>query len=376
MMTVVVLILVLSFLVIIHELGHLFAALWAKIKVEEFGIGYPPAARKLFTWKKIVFSLNWIPFGGFVRMAGEEANPDDTLAQKTGEFYQASIFRRLVVVLAGATVNFIFGIIAFTITFSNIGIPTQLHDARIGFVAENSPAEKSGLQVGYSLVGFKAADGTEVQTQTSAEVISFVTAQRGQTITAILQGPCDGKDCQNQITEKSVYVRTQAETPAGQGSLGVAFQDTILQFYPWWEMPVRSSYYGVTQALALGGEILKALGGLVKNLVTTGAVPSELAGPVGIVHQAQSVGLVQEGFLAILSFAGMLSINLAVMNVLPIPPLDGGKALFTVLEIVVKRKRLHKFEYWLNYGGYIFLMALIVLVTFRDVFRIFTRIIE
>lgn len=371
MMTVVVLILVLSFLVIIHELGHLFAALWAKIKVEEFGIGYPPAARKLFTWKNIVFSLNWIPFGGFVRMAGEESNPEDTLTQKTGEFYQANILRRLVVVLAGATVNFIFGIIAFTITFSNIGIPTQLNDARIGFVAEDSPAEKGGLQEGYSLVGFKAADGKEVKTQTSAEVISFVTSQRGKTVTAKLQGPCTGRECENLITEKSVYVRTEAETPAGQGSLGIAFQDTVLQFYPWYEMPVRSSYYGVTQALALGGEILKALGGLVKNLVSTGAVPSELAGPVGIVHQAQSAGLVQEGFLAILSFAGMLSINLAVMNVLPIPPLDGGKALFTLLEAIVTRKRLHIFEYWLNYGGYIFLMALIVLVTFRDVFRIF-----
>lgn len=371
MMTVVVLILVLSFLVIIHELGHLFAALWAKIKVEEFGIGYPPTARKLFTWKKIVFSLNWIPFGGFVRMAGEESNPTENLTQKSGEFYNASIFRRLVVVLAGATVNFLFGIVAFTITFSYIGIPTPIEEARIGFVAENSPAAQGGLQIDYTLSGFKTNDGSVTETKNSSEVISFVSAHRGQTVTALLKGPCTSLHCDASTTEKSVYVRTVEETPTGQGSLGIAFQDSVLEFYPWWQMPFRSSYYGVTQALSLGGEILKALGGLVKNVVTTGSVPSELAGPVGIVHQAQSVGLVQEGFLAVLSFAGMLSINLAVMNVLPIPPLDGGKALFTLLESIVTRKRLHVAEYWLNYGGYIFLMALIVLVTFRDVFRIF-----
>ncbi len=369
-MTVFILILVLSFLVIIHELGHLFAALWARIKVEEFGLGYPPAARTLFIWKHIVFSLNWIPFGGFVRMSGEETHAEGTLAQKKGEFYHAGVVPRLVVVLAGATINFIFGIVAFTIVFSSWGIPTRIQDARIGAVTENSPAAKSGLAVGESVTGFSTKEGQFVATGSREEVISFVKAHRGQTIQVILKGPCDRVVCDTPEQRKDVYIRTEAETPEKEGALGIIFQEAVFEFYPWWQMPFRSSYYGVTQAFAMGREILYALGGLVKGLVAHGDVPSELAGPVGIVHQAQSAKLVQEGFLAVLSFAGMLSINLAVMNVLPIPPLDGGKAFFTLLELVVSRKRLHKIEYWLNYSGYIFLMALIVVITLRDVIRI------
>lgn len=369
-MTVLILILVLSFLVIIHELGHLFAALWARIKVEEFGLGYPPVARTLFTWKQIVFSLNWIPFGGFVRMSGEEAHAEGTLAQKKGEFYHATVWQRLVVVLAGATVNFLFGVLAFTITFSSIGIPTPIQDARIGAVAENSPAAKSGLSEKQSVVGFVGKDGTFVATVNRTDVVTFVKAHRGETVTAVLKGPCERVACDGAEQRTQVYIRTEAETPEKEGALGIIFQEAVLEFYPWWEMPLRSSYYGVTQALLMGREIIAALGGLVTGLVTRGDVPSELAGPVGIVHQAQSMGLVQEGFLAVLSFAGMLSINLAVMNVLPIPPLDGGKAFFTLLELVFSRKRLHLAEYWLNYSGYVFLMALIVLVTLRDVFRI------
>ncbi len=370
MITTLVLILVLSFLVIIHELGHLCAALWAKIKVEEFGIGYPPTAKKLFTWRNIPFTLNWIPFGGFVRMSGEESEAPATLAQKSGEFYHASIFRRLVVVLAGASVNFIFGITAFAITFSYIGIPVQLPDARIGFVSEGSPAAQSGISADYSLLGFADAEGKFFATNNASEVVRFVSAHRGSTVTTRLMGPCTEVQCHGTESEKKVYLRTVEETPAGQGALGISFQDSVYTFYPWWEMPLRSSYFGVTQALLMGSQIISALGNLVHTIFTSGSVPAELAGPVGIVHQAQSSGLVQEGFLSVLVFSGMLSINLAVMNVLPIPPLDGGKAVFTLLELVLTRKQLHIFEYWLNYSGYIFLMLLIVAVTFRDVLRI------
>lgn len=369
-MTIVALILLLSVLVIIHELGHLFAAFWAKIKVEEFGLGYPPKAKTFFTWKGVPFTLNWVPFGGFVRMAGEEPPADGQAKQQKGMFYTAPVYKRLVVILAGASVNFIFGILAFTLTFSFIGIPSQISDARVGYVVPDSPAAKSGLTTDVNIISFES-EGTVTTVQTPSDVISYVTNNRGKTVTVNTTGKCTGVSCQESVQQFTTYIRTEAETPAGEGALGIAFQDYVLQFHPWYEMPFRASVYGINQSLVLSKEILMALRSLGVNLFTKGEVPTELSGPVGIVHQAQTIGLLDQGWLAVVSFAGMLSINLAIMNVLPIPPLDGGKAVFTALEPIVSRKHLHKLEYWVNYGGYVFLIGLIVVVTIRDVARIF-----
>src|SRR5258708_6019281 len=121
-------ILMLSLLVIIHELGHFLTARFFKIKIEEFGIGYPPRARTLFTWKGIPFTLNWIPVGGFVKMEGEDGSAnEDNIQHKTknsfGPFYTKPKWQRLIVILAGATVNFLFGVLAFSVIYSYVGIP-------------------------------------------------------------------------------------------------------------------------------------------------------------------------------------------------------------------------------------------------------------
>ena len=371
-MTVLLLILVLSFLVIIHELGHLFAALWSKVKVEEFGLGYPPKAHTLFTWRGIPFTLNWIPFGGFVRMAGEE--PGTTHSKEKGQFTAASLPKRLLIILAGASVNFLYGIIVFTIIFSILGVPLPLEkQARIGYVAAESQAEKAGVPKNVSVLSLQTESEDAVAVQSSAEVISYVKSHLGKTVTITTTGECTGVSCQEMAQTFTAYLRTPEETPAGQGALGIAFDEYTLQFYPWWQMPFKSAYYGTAQALSLGKQILVALQSLGGSLFSSGSIPEELAGPIGIVDQAQSTGLVKEGFMEMFAFSAMLSINLAIMNVLPIPPLDGGRAVFLLLEPVMKKKHLEKLEYWTNYSGYIFLLVLIVVVTARDVWRIFAR---
>lgn len=366
-------VLILSFLVIIHELGHFFAAKKAGIVVKEFGVGYPPLALKLFTWQGTDFTLNWVPFGGFVKMDGEEADPEDRNKQtKKGEFYAASVPNRLLVVLSGAGVNFIFGIVAFAIIFSYIGIPQEVQDARIGYVAPNSPVAQAGVQPDTTIIGFRTDLNSEITaTTTSQDVITFVQANRGKHLILVTTGQCNGNQCDLSVHEYPVYIRTEAETPANEGSLGVAFQPVIFVHYPWWEMPVRGTVYGLEESLNLGKEIFKALSKLGTDLVFHGQVSSELAGPVGIVHQAHDSGILNQGFLMVLSFAAMLSINLAIMNVLPIPPLDGGKALFTVLEVLLARKYLYKAEYWTSYAGYFLLMLLIIFITIRDVIKLF-----
>lgn len=379
MLSILIFILVLSFLVIIHELGHFIVARLMKIKVEEFGLGYPPLALKLFRKWGSDFTLNWIPFGGFVRMEGEDASDNVTLAKKVtakelqqdGPFYEKSVGARLAVILAGATVNFVFGILAFSTVFSLIGIPRQPSKAVIAEVKPDSPAAAVGLQPQMAIIGIVSDEG-RAEIKTYQDVVNQVKAHQGEVVTLQLQGPCQQDTCPENFLEQEVRLRTEAETPAGGGALGVSFDNEYLTFYPWYEMPFRGAWFGIQQAVLLGWAILQALGGMVSDLVTKGIVPAEVAGPVGIVHQASASGVLTQGILSVILFAGMLSINLAIMNVLPIPALDGGRAVFILLEVVLGKKRIQKIEGYANYGGYALLLGLIILVTARDIFKIIT----
>jgi regulator of sigma E protease len=371
-------ILILSFLVLIHELGHYLAARWAKIKIHEFGLGYPPKAITLFKHNGTPFTLNWIPFGGFVRMEGEDGVPDETVTEPTqttkkekeAPFYTRSSFERLVVILAGVAVNFVFGIIAFTIVYAVQGIPTLINEARIGAVAENSPAAEAGIPVNVNVIAIK--DGVDtIPVSTNEEVIEAVSVRAGKEITLVTTGTCSGTTCQESATEFTTYVRTAEEIPEGEGAIGIAFTDQVFLFYPWYEQLFRGIVVGVQQAVLFGVFILLSLFDLVKNMVQFGQVPGDVAGPVGIVHQAQTQGLFQQGWIMILNFTGLLSVNLAIMNLLPIPALDGGRALFILLEKVIGKHRVQKVEGYANYGGFMLLIGLIVLITARDIWRLF-----
>lgn len=384
-MSIIIFALILSFLVVIHELGHFIAAKWAKIKVSEFGIGYPPKAIRVFRKWGTDFTINWIPFGGFVRMQGEDGEGGEVAKNEesdkkhvkkskhlSGQFYQASPFKKLVVILAGATVNFVFGVFAFTIVFSSMGIPEPMPDARIAYVAPNSPAEAANLPINVNIIAIRIAD-EQYNISSSQEAIDVIYNNRGKNVHVVTTGTCEGFTCQEAAFEHNVYLRTQEETPENEGSIGISFDPVIFIKYPAFEMPFRSMIYGVQQAFSLGIQIIQAFSGLVTNMLTKGQLPSDIAGPVGIVHQAETSGLFDEGGMRILSFAGLLSINLAVMNILPLPPLDGGRALFIILEVVFHRKRTQKVEYLVNYGGYIFLLGLIILITVKDVMKLFGR---
>ncbi|NCN03752.1 MAG: hypothetical protein GW942_01600 [Candidatus Pacebacteria bacterium] len=372
---IIIFILVLSFLVIIHELGHLFAAKWAKIKVEEFGIGYPPRAFKLFKWGKVLFSLNWIPVGGFVKMIGEDGPDSDDKGRDYEDglapFYKRSAKKRLVVILAGVVVNLIFGIIAFSIIFGFKGIPTQIDGARIGYISPGSPAQEVGIKDNTQLKSISFGEET-IDITSIDQAVELLGTQKGNEITLTNSLPCSEASCPEQTEKFIVQLRTDNETPAGEGSLGIGFSDFYYKFYPWYEMPFRSIWYGIQQALFMVLMIVIALFEMFQQIFG-GSVPKDVAGPVGIIDQAASSGLFTEGPLTILNFSAMISINLAVMNLLPIPALDGGRALFIILEKFLGKKRINKIEGYANYGGMILLLGLIVLITGADIFRIITR---
>lgn len=382
-----VVIAIISFLVILHELGHYLAAKKANVIVEEFGLGYPPKLLTLFKVGETEFTLNLIPFGGFVRLVGEsgpESEGDIEEQEATGltrdrssdprqpgPFYTKTIKQRLTIILAGIFFNIIFAVAAFSVVFSFIGIPTPLENqARIGWVMPDSPAEQAQLPTEVNIIEIKT-DKRSYRINSIQDVQQAVADNRGQELTLEVTHQCQQLSCPDETELYQVYARSEAETPSDQGSLGILFQESVLTFYPWWQMPFRGTIYGVKQALTLSVLIVRALTQVVTNLVKTGQVQQGVAGPVGIIHQAQQGNLIQEDFWSNLGFAGMLSLNLGIMNLLPIPALDGGRALFIIFERFFDRKRVQQIENYANYIGFGIIAILIIGITINDVIQVF-----
>ena len=283
-----VVLIILSLLVILHEIGHLAAAWWLKLRVEEFGLGYPPRARKLFTWKGTDFTLNWIPFGGFVRLWGEEAGDENS----SQAFARRPVWQRLIVMLAGPGINFLAALILFGLVFSIGGLPRSLKEIpRVNSVVVDSPAAQAGILPHDNLVGFlptTASSAAELISVTKiSQVQEFVQAHRGETWTVKLQGPCQKLECTADFREATLYLRTAAETPSDQGAMGIAFREYELEFFPWYQMPFRGMWFGLQQTIELTGLMLGELRTIVVKLVSGQGVSSSVAGPIGIVHQAE-----------------------------------------------------------------------------------------
>jgi regulator of sigma E protease len=380
---------VLSFLVIIHELGHFLTAKFFKIKVEEFGLGYPPLAKKLFQKWGTEFTLNWIPFGGFVRLKGENgpeetektsvaadinqvkaSDASATAKRDADAFFSKGKFVRLVVLLAGVFVNFAFGVFAFSFYFSIKGIPEA--QPLIAEIAANSPVALAQVPTGVRIIGFEQ-NGKRTSTPSQTQVIEFVRANYGKTVTLLTTGPCTDAGCDDTTAKYTLKIRTPEETPANQGSLGVTFSPKIYtRFYPWYEMPFRGTVFGFQQTVYL----TKLIAGGLASLVSTGAhgqIPKDVSGPVGIFDEARKAGALSGDFWDALNFAGILSVNLAIMNLLPIPALDGGRAFFILVEAAIGKKRIGNVENYLNYAAFALLIGVTILITARDILRVFTR---
>lgn len=374
--TLIIFLCVLSFLVIIHELGHFVTAWLAKIQIEEFGLGYPPRAMTLFHWRKVPFTLNWLPLGGFVKMKGEDGpesvNTENTkhtssqIGQGWGPFYTKSKRVRLVVLLAGVFINFVFGILAFALYYTKIGIPQPSDAPVINIVAPNSPAQNARLREGDTVYQIESlSDGPQSKRtlNTVEQLVTFVGENTGEELKLYI-------DRQGQQFETSIYARKPEERPENEGALGVQFVGVAYTFYPWWQMPFRGAWVGLVISLNLSFEIVKAFSNIITQVLTFSGVPNDAAGPIGIVHQASNLGIFQQGWLELLRFSGMLSINLAILNLLPIPALDGGRAFFVVSETVIGKKRREKIEGRFNLIGFAFLMGLILIISLKDVWLV------
>lgn len=343
-------ILVLSVLVLVHEAGHFFAAKKAGVKVEEFGFGIPP---RVFGKKygETIYSLNLLPFGGFVRLHGE--NREEEITEPKRAFLTQSKKKRTAIILAGVFMNFILAIVAFSVVYSFSGIPQETQDVRVVEVAEGSPAQRAGIREEEIV---REVEGEKVNSV--SEFVALVDESKGQEIILTLEKDGDSRD---------VSLTPREDPPANEGSIGVVISATEIYYPPIWQRPFIGIYYGFQEAVFWGLAVVGGFAQMIKNLFG-GQVPSDVAGPVGI--YALTTQAAQFGILSLVNFVGVLSINLAILNAIPFPALDGGRFLFIALEAVFGKKVLPKLEAWVHTVGIVILILLIIAITAADISKL------
>lgn len=341
----------LSILVLIHELGHFISARSSGVLVEEFGFGLPP---RIFGKRigETIYSINLLPFGGFVRLHGESDQEKITHTKKA--FLNKGKGIRAKIILAGVVMNFGLAVAAFSFVYFISGVPRENEKVRIVEVKEGSPAQASGLKPGDFI---EEVEGVKVFS--NQEFIDFVEAKRGSLITLRVERPGVG------VLELKAIPRENP--PPGEGALGVVITSTQIYFPPIWQRPFWSIYFGFKESLFWIGVVF---GGFVKIFsdLFGGVIPKDVAGPVGIfalTSQAARLGLIP-----LINLIGVLSVNLAILNILPFPALDGGRLLFVLIEAIFGRKVIPKVEAAIHTVGMIILIVLILAITAHDIQRL------
>jgi regulator of sigma E protease len=368
--TVLAFIAVLVVLVLVHELGHFVAAKLAGITVEEFGIGFPPRIGSVM-WRDTRYSLNWIPLGGFVKMLGEDGDveirrlreqgfDDDAIERAMeGAFNRRPVWVRLVVLLAGVAMNFLLAVILFAAAFS-VPQPFGRGPLTVTQIQPDSPAELA-LEVGDVIVG---ADGRTFDR--TAQLTEYLQERGGEPVT--LQVVRDGADLDVEVTPRDLDAD---ELARGIGPVGFGYDPaSIGEDPPIADGPLdaiaRGSSATWTLAIQIPGGLADAIGGLLGLNPNAG----DARGPIGI---AQETGEVLDSPLFNqLLFVGLLSVNLAVLNVLPFPPLDGGRIAVVLLEAVRRRKLPAEREALIYLTGFAVLIALVILISIQDIQRLIT----
>jgi regulator of sigma E protease len=334
---------ILVVLVFAHEFGHFITAKLARVKVEEFGIGFPP---RIISFKRgeTTYSLNAIPLGGFTKMLGEE---DPTLP---GSLASKSIPIRFLVLSAGSLMNILLPILLLSISFV-IPHDMVLEKVQVQEVASGSPAQIAGIEPGNTIL---AINNHTIRNR--GDVGYFIQLNLGSEVNILLQ--------RGELGQQEVDVKPRWNPPQGQGATGITIigvDSTIVrESYPIWK--------AVPSSIIHCWEILVLFRNEVVGWFIRGA-PPQLTGPIGI---AELTGeMAKAGLSPLLEFAALISINLAIINLFPFPGLDGGRLIFVALEWIRRGKRISpKREGLVHLIGFIVLILLIVVISYYDIARI------
>lgn len=384
-LTIIIFLVVLSLLVFVHELGHFVTARRFGVRADEFGFGFPPRAigfyrNKAGKWRKVVgkttyesleshtnsdlvpakeatiYSLNWLPIGGFVKIKGENDNGDTA----TDSFASKKIWKRIIILSAGVLMNVVLAWFLFAIGYmigmpqatTDVGPKARVSEAMVAIidVRADSPAASAGLVTGDFVI---SVNGQEVATEKDLQDIIGVNA--GQEISLVI--------------EREGQEMSLAVTPEGgegdKGVIGVGIMAAGTVSYPFFNAIIE----GAKTTGWLLKEIVIAFGDLIKSLFGGEKVSGDFAGPIGIAEiTGQAARL---GFAHLLQFTALLSLNLAVINILPFPALDGGRILFLLVEKIKGKPVRRDIEAVAHNIGFILLIALIIFVTYKDIIRLF-----
>lgn len=354
-MSIIIFLIILSVLILVHELGHFWVAKRFGIRVDEFGLGYPPRAAKLFSWRGTDFTLNWLPFGGFVKIFGE--NPTEEEQGKPEEnFQKKNRGIQAAVLVAGVVCNFLFAWFLITVGFMGgvaaplgVSLPVENPQIMVTNVLPGSPAAEAGVKTGDVIIGLSR--GSESAELSPEEAAKFIGASDDPVTFKIKRG--------NEISEKLVDPEPGIVADKPAVGIGMEFFGTVKL------NPVKALWHGLLVTSELTWLTAKAIVNFIAESILGKADLSQVAGPVGIVGM---VGDVRElGFSFLLTFTAVISINLAIINLVPFPALDGGRLLFVAIE-AIRRKPIPPVIFnAVNTIGFFLLILLMVLITVRDI---------
>ena len=349
------LLLILIPLVLVHELGHFITARLVGIRVLEFGLGFPPRAKVIGHDHETEYTLNYLPIGGFVRLEGEEADSDDPRA-----FTNSSLRKQLFVLVAGVTMNLLTAVVLLFIVawvFNPVVQPVITQDPIAG-----SPAALAGLQPGDTLMSIDGRTHSLLLfgTDPTAGWRDDLASHGGQAVTLLVEG-IDG-------AQREVHVLLKVPTSQDNWSLGVAFGSASIANST--GDPVSAAGLAVTGTARAMGLILVTLGGIVGSFATNPTqAPAGVQGPVGIASDIGHVATQPDALMLFLLMAAVISANLALVNVLPFPPLDGGKMLIMTVKRVFGARGVGAVEQWAYMAGFALLLAFIGWITYFDIVR-------
>jgi regulator of sigma E protease len=353
MSTLFLFLIVLSLLVFVHEVGHFVMAKRMGMRVEEFGFGFPP---RLWGIKRAgtMYSINWIPLGGFVKIKGESGED----ATEPDSFSSKKAWRRFLVLVAGVAMNMVLAVVLYCVGYmvgmpgvidGNLSSSARVRDEAVVImeVYPESPAARAGVVGGDEIVSI---DGRVITNDIEAR--EYFAQHTPEGVELVVSGD-DG-------TYRTYMLTSEELAGAGMTGIGIGFVSTGIVSYPFFQAVAQ----GVWTTCELTVQIVQAFYGLIRELVVHQELSVDLSGPVGIAVMTGEVAAM--GLIYLLQFTAVLSINLAFINILPFPALDGGRILFLVIEKLRGRALNQRFEIAAHNLGFMLLMVLVVLVTYKD----------
>lgn len=350
-------------LVVAHELGHFLVAKLFGVKVEEFGIGYPPRAKKLFTRGGTLFTLNWLPFGGFVKIFGET----DSLNVDKNSFSNQKLWKRLSIIIAGVVANMILAMFLFGLSFTSgfLGNAEDFPQAKvisesritITDIQKDSPASLAGFKTGDALLALSSGEERTTPSDV-ADVITFVKMHGEKSVRiSILR-----KD-----TIRTLEVTPTVGVTGSSPGIGISLTSAQKLRLPFF----KAMGYGAEYAVKEFGVIVVTLGSLFKNAVGgDNTLVSQISGPVGIAQYAGTAfGM---GIGSFLFFMALISVNLAVINLLPFPALDGGRFILEFFSYNGRSRISPRVISVINQVGFVILIVIMLYATYHDIAKLVT----